>query len=535
MSYSGTSIGIPVGQLGLKTDDAQTSLPPNALIKANNISLYSGRIEKVKGATKYNATPLTSSIVAVADWFPSPTLQRLIACTSDGKIWRDTGSSTFSANTPIATGLASLTTDTHMVTGGAESASRNKKLFILSASNQIKVLSGDASAVTSISTPSPDWAAGNYPTFGIMYQGRFCVMGSAADPHRLYFSTLDNHEDFTSGTPAPPTFSVFPGEGTGIKCAAVYKGILFIFKDPYGVYVLDGRDPDNTNWTLSKYADSFGVASPHTVIEVLGDLIAANSIGSYTSLQASAAFGDFIAGDILANAQIENYIRGLFNPVGIPYSHALYYPEKKLALFTAQSSSTLLRDRMLVVDVSRQQPRISVGTKDNANCLALRKDSQGIQRPMYGTADGYVYFMDKNTYNVGSTPYTGEAQTAYTDMSFASGELAGKNKIFEFLEVNYVPTDNSTFHCDVYVDGALKQTLDFTQLYGAELDSFVLDVDRLAAEPVGARNRKPLKSCTGVRISFRFYNSGSNQAFKVERLVVGFRLSDEKLYSAQVY
>lgn len=532
MPYEGSSTPIPLGQLGLRTDDAMTSLPPNALIKANNISLYSGRIEKSLGTTRYTTDALSGEVVATYDWFPTPDLQRLIACTSDGKVFRDTGDGTFNTQTAIASGLG-FSTDTCIVPAGQEDAGNNKKLFILSESQQIRYIDGDAAVLSTITNPSLDWAAGNYPTFGVPYQGRLIVMGSAADPHRLYCSTVADHADFTTGT--PPSFSIFPGENNGIKCAFAYKGMLFIFKEPLGVYILDGRSPDTGDWSVTRYSDSFGVASPHSVIQILDDLVAANSIGSYTSLQASQAFGDFEAGDILMNAEIENYIRGLFNPAGLPYTQALYYPHKKIALFTAQSASTSVRDRMLVIDVSKQAPRLSIGTKDSANCLALRKDAQGIARPMYGGLDGHVYLMDKPTYNVNSLPYTGEFQTAYTDMSFASPELAGKNKLFEFLEVNYVATDNGTFYCDVYVDGEVRQTLSFTQFRGAELDAFVLDVDRLAAESVGARNRKPLKSCAGVRISFRFYNSTSNSAFKIERLIIGFRLSDEKLYASQIF
>jgi hypothetical protein len=266
----------------------------------------------------------------------------------------------------------------------------------------------------------------------------------------------------------------------------------------------------------------------------LGDLVAGNSNGSLTSLGASEKFGDFDAGDILQNAKVEEYIRDQLNFTGLPYSQSVYYPEKKVALFTGQSSSTLLRDRMIAIDVARDNPRISMITKDQPNCIALRKDSQGISRPMYGDANGFVYLMDQATYNVAGTAFLGEFQTAYTDFGQVDQSLAGKNKIFDFLEVNYVPTGNNNFYVDVYVDGEFRQTLTFTQTLGIGLDSFVLDQDALAGEPVGNRNRKQLKSCTGNKISFRVYNNSSNEAFQVERLIVSFRLSAEQIYSGQV-
>ena len=680
MGYSGFTVPIVLGQVGLITDDPISSLPINALSKANNISFQNGRLSKSLGCTKLNSTALSSDVVALFDWWPTSALQRTIALTDDGKMFRDTGDGTFTTQTAITSGLGALTTDAHFVTAGQEYASRSKKLFTFTNGvNQIKVLTADGTTNVNIALPSADWATGNYPTFGIQYQNRIFVMGGASNKHQLYASTISDHENFvgtnfgnsrwelwsriaatpnvdrtatiqagtattiytttnndgylaygvnpfnkitfvvsqastgapvytyeywngsawtaftpttlpdftTTGTTsliftapsawaagdgtevggsvlyyairalattapgtavqitsmtvintsydsAPPTFSVFPGEGDGILSAYVYRGLLFIFKKPFGIYVLDGRDPSTSNWTLARYSDAFGVAGPHSILQILGDLVAGNSNGSYTSLQASDKFGDFNAGDILQNAKVEEYIRDQFNFTGIPYSQCVYYPEKKIALFTGQSSSTLTRDRILAIDVARDNPRISIITKDQPNCLALRKDSQGISRPMYGDASGFVYLMDQATYNVAGTSYLGEFQTAYTDFGQVDQSLAGKNKIFDFLEVNYVPTGNNNFYIGVYVDGELRQTLTFGQVLGVALDTFILDVSSLAGEAIGNRNRKQLKSCTGNKISFRVYNNSSNEAFQVERLIVSFRLSAEQIYSGQV-
>jgi hypothetical protein len=679
MGYTGSSVPIVLGQVGLITDDPISALPLNALQKANNITFQNGRISKMLGSTKYNADALTGQVVGLKDWWPTSSLQRLIAVTSDGKVWRDTGDTTFSSNTPIKTGLGGTTTDTCLEAAGAETAGRDRKLFIATGSSQIQVLAGDSAVPTSLALPSADWATGNYPNFVFSYQGRLGVINTAANKHQVYLSTLSDHENFVgqnfgnsrfelwrriaatpnvdataaiqagtattlftttnndgfivygvnkfnkftlnisqaqtgapvytyeywngsawvtlplTTTPAytpigstsaefsaptawvvgdgtegggnnayyavrvlattapatavqatslvvsntsydltPPTFSVFPGEGDGLITAYVYRGVLFLFKKPFGVYVIDGTDPNTANWTITRYSDAFGVGSPHSVLQVLGDLIAANSNGSITSLQASQKFGDFEAGDVLQNAKVEEYIRQQIDFTGIPFAHSVYYPEKKLALFSGQSTSTDVRNRLIAIDVARDNSRIYLINKDEPNCLTLRKDNQGISRPAYGTQAGFVFLMDQNTYNVDGAPFLGEFQTAYTDFGQVDSSLAGKNKIFDFLEVNYLPTGNNSFSIDVYVDGDFRQTLNFTQTLGFELDSFILDVDTLAGDPNGNRNRKPLLSCTGNRISFRVYNNNSNEAFQIERLIVGFRISDEQVYAGQV-
>lgn len=681
MGYSGVSIPIVLGEVGLVTDAAPSAVPINALSKANNITFQNGRVSKQLGCSKLNSTALSSDVVGLIDWWPTSALQRTIALTDDGKMFRDTGDGTFTTQTAITTGLGAITTDSKMITAGQEYAGRSRKLFTFTNGvNQIKILTADGTTNTNIALPSADWATGNYPTFGVRYQNRVCVMGGASNKHQLYFSTINDHENFVgttfgdarfevwqriaatpnvditaaiqagtsttiftltnndgiivygvntfnritfvvsqieTGTPvytyeywngsawtampltttpvftaaatvfaqftsipsawvvgdgtegggnnayyairilattaptqavkvtdiivsntsydiAPPTFSVFPGEGDGLLSAYVYRGLLFLFKKPFGVYVLDGRDPSSANWTVSRYSDAFGVSSPHSLLQILGDLVAGNSNGSITSLEASQNFGDFDAGDILQNAKVEEYIRAQFSFVGLPYSQAVYYPEKKIALFTGQSSSTLVRDRILAIDVARQNPRISIITKDSPNCLTLRKDSQGISRPMYGDQSGFVYLMDQATYNVAGTSFLGEFQTAYTDFGQVDHSLSGKNKIFDFLEVDYVPTGNNDFYIGVYVDGSLRQTLTFSQVLGVALDTFVLDVDSLVGEPTGKQNRKQLKSCIGKKISFRVYNNNSNEAFQIERLVISFRLSAEQIYSGQV-
>jgi hypothetical protein len=118
MAYTGEQIPIPLGQLGLRTDDPTTSLPANAAIKANNISLYSGRVEKMLGTTQFNTQTLDGAVVGVFDWWPTPVAQRTIAATSNGSIYRDMGGGDFNSATPIATGLGALTPNVQFVTGG---------------------------------------------------------------------------------------------------------------------------------------------------------------------------------------------------------------------------------------------------------------------------------------------------------------------------------------------------------------------------------------------------------------------------------
>lgn len=199
MAYAGVSVPIVLGGSGLITDAPNSELPLGALSKANNITFQNGRISKQLGNTKLNSTALDSGadIVCLFDYWPTSALQRTMALTDSGKLYRDTGDGTFGSGTAIKTGLGSLTTNSHMLVGGQESASRNKKLFVFcNGAAQVQVISGDSSTPAVIAQPSADWATGNYPQFGIQYQNRMGVFGVASNKHQLYFSTTSDHENF---------------------------------------------------------------------------------------------------------------------------------------------------------------------------------------------------------------------------------------------------------------------------------------------------------------------------------------------------
>lgn len=523
MAYIGQQVSLPLGQLGLVTDDAETLIPANALIEANNVRLDERRIVKAPGSSKFNTSALDAGIVALHDYFPTPSLQRLIAVTSNGKLWRDTGNGTFTAGVPIKTGLGSPTTDTVMVEGGAEAPGNNKKLFIFTGTSQVQVIDGDASVANNITTPTADWASA-FPKFGIVHRDRLWAFGNSNAPHRIYASSASDHEDF--GTPI--TFEVFPGEGDGIVSAFSYKGRLFLFKQPRGVYILDdSQDFTNnfSNTTIRKLDDSFGAASPHSVVQVLDDLLAGSFTNSITSLKAVEAFGDVRSGDVLANAKIEDFVRARFAIAGREAMQAIYYEEKKIAMFTYQGQGFATQNRILEMDVNQAPARFAVNTKDQPTVLTLRRDGDGIKKPIYGNDDGFVFLMEDANRNVDGVAYTGEFETPNMDLSFVNQSLAGQRKLFDFITIVFESTGSFNFSIDIFVDDTQTQTITVAQQGSVGLGTFVLDQDQLDGTTV-QRVRRRLRG-SGDRIRFKFSNSGLNETFKIEQIILGFRLSDE--------
>lgn len=518
MSYQGSVAHIPLGDLGLLTDMPPGAIPRGALIKANNVSFETGLITKAPGSYRYNTTVLPSPIVALHDWWPDVVTQRLIAACANGSIYRDIGDRVFSGATAIATGLGAPTPRSMFVEGGQETASRDKKLFFFSdGAAQLQVLTGDGVTFEEIATPAADWTTPRFPRFGFIHMNRlWAFMGQ-----RAYASATGDHEDFVTGV---LTGNIFPGEGGELIGGCVFKGRAFVFKEGGFVYYLDDQDPDSDNWIWRKLASNFGLASPHGIIEVGNDLIAMNESGSLTSYAAVEQLGEVESGDLLRQLQIEEFVRQNTSLSGLSVAHALYYEAKKQLFFTYRTGWRTTNDLFLHIDNNRERPRPALWPKDQADCLALRKDSMKVQRPIYGSSDGYVYLMDREDRLVGGSAYTGEFKIAHTDFRFLDETIAHRNKLFDYLAVEFLPMGDWDLAVDVYIDGDFSETINFEMdVRDDGMGTFTLGTDALGREETQTIT-KPLHG-SGRRLSLHCRLSGSNQNFALASFDVGFRPS----------
>lgn len=529
MAYKGNQIALPLGSVGLLTDRPHTDMPPGALVIANNVTFDGSRVLKSSGSAKYNANPLDGAVVGVHDWFPNQLRQRLIAVTRNGSIYRDTGDGEFTSNTPIKTDLATPSNQTFFVEGGAELSDRDKKLFIFTGNNQVQVLTGDGTTITEIAKPAADWET-RYPKGGVIHKGRLWAFGNDNAPHRLYASDVDDHEDFTSAELL--TFEVFPGDGTQVTALFVYNEKLFIFKDLQGVYVLDDTDTNVTNWSINKLQSSFGCVSPHAVLQALNDIILKNETGSLTSLAASDKFGDVESADALASLRNEGYMKQYTNRAGNADTHAVYYADKKQALFTYRGNGSFTNNRLLIMDFNEQNARVSWEDKDQMTCLALRLDpSLAVEKPIYGDENGDIYLYDQDLRSVGGNAYTGEIETPWIDFGFADQALTGKHKNFDALELVFESEGTWTVDVKVSIDGQRQQVMTYKQYLGNGLDSFILDstaLDDLLADGDEAQYRRRRLLGSGRRIKLNIKNSGNGERFTLVRAIFNFRVADEK-------
>lgn len=547
MSYTGSKLTIPFGKSGVRTDDPNAELEAGELFRAINVDMYEGLIQKTPGSVRWNAkAQLSSAIIAANDWQPVDGLQRVVVCDASGKMWRFKNAfrkelitpapiaGTVTTATPVLTPIG----QPHFCAGGQQDQSVDRKLFFFSGSNLPQVIDGEALVRHDIKKPAAEWVDGNFPTYGIIFKGKLFTLGTRGAPHRILSSTAADHEDFTTLTGGDPvtTYEVFPGEGERVATMWVFRGKLFAAKFPQGVYVLNDTAATSAGWYFEKVSSSLGAISAHATSEVVDDMLVANQFGTISSMSAAFQLGQVKFADVVANMRVEQSVRQETRPMVGESRWTLFYPDKKLALFTYRSTSGTVTDKVFCLDFAHQKPKAYFLDKDRPLCLFLMKDVNGKQIPCYGGTDGYIYMMDQPVTVVGAydpvthtwsgVGYATEVRVPYMDF----GQPMNKN--FDFLEIELEHTGIWNLSCDVHIDDSYAETLQFkcatvpVLRAAADASCFQLDSSRLLGKQT--RQFRLQLHGRGRNIAFRFYTDSTiGQNFRLTKAVVYARISDE--------
>ncbi|MFQ5915725.1 MAG: hypothetical protein ACE5JS_21340 [Nitrospinota bacterium] len=527
MGYQGLIVELPLGGEGLTGSRSAGSVRPAQLLEADSLTYEDRTLRKEGGASKYNSTAITGTpqVIAGHDWWPTDGAQRMVVVTSDGKILKDSGGGTF--GTTLASGLTVAGTIPVFVEGGKEAAAGNRKLFCFTGKNAVQVLSADGATTAALATPPADWSGANQPLGGAVHEGRLWGFGNLNDPHRTYYSTPTDHEDFTGANSG--SLSIFPGEGERILAGVSFKGYLVLFKFPVGIYLADTSSATLANWRVVRLTGAVGIASPLAWCVVDDDILFLDATANLQLLSAVTEFGDIASRNLSEVAEMGPFIRNTFNLAQLGETRAVYYNAKREAHFAIARTGATKNTGRLVVDFSRLDlPRFRWSSRDTCQSLWLKKDSDKVPRMVSGDDAGFVWNMDQAGRSKDGSGYNGQFQTPHHDLSFLEPALAAKRKNFDFLEIIVDPKGNWNLGVDVYIDGALKQTLAFNMgTTGSTLGSFVLGTDKLAGDQV--LNRKKRLGLSGRRISLVGRNSGAGQDFSVARMILHFRPSDERM------
>jgi hypothetical protein len=523
VSYGGITAPVLVGRGGLCTDLNPGDTPNTHLTLAENVEMFNGLLEKERGSRRWNQSVMSGGLRALLDWFPMESVQRFLAVTSDGKVWKLPDPETQTEITGSALNMSDHVPVT-LVAGGQESPGNSRKAFIFSGINQVQVITADGTTRLDIAHPASDWASGNFPRGGVVHRNRLWAFLD----HRIWGSSPTDQEQFTSGH---VQMAIYPGESEKIVGAFVYRKRLFVFKRPKGVYMLVDDDATDTNWYFTKITDEIGAAGPASFATVRDDMLFANAQGSITSAAAAEKVeSDLNSADILDQLRVRNFFRANSTLEQLDGRQMIYYPDRQVCYVAYRSSSGYRNDRIMKIDVANQRPEITVVTKDQVNCFVLRQLVNGRKVPFYGSEDGYIYEMDRADRDSAGSAYTLKIRTADLNFNYLDPketsiqDMAGKNKIFDFVQFKVQPTGRWDVTVRYWIDGVYTSSFTFKPSKGAVLDDFKLDQDRLGSPSEGTITKKLCGR--GKSIKFELELGGVRQNLKLEEMKVLFRVGN---------
>ena len=432
--------------------------------------------------------------------------QQLITAATDGSIYQEKNEDLDFIT--LQTGLSTSARPGRFIQGGKEAAAINHKLFYLNGVNTIRVLDGNG-AMAAISNPHGDWTGTNQPLNGVVHRNRLVVWGNRNDPHRIYISNPDDHEDFLD--PTSTTQRVGSNVGERLIGGVSFNGVLWLFKNPRGLFYLEDQDISVSNWAVFTKSEALGCTlSPYSVLALDDDVLFMTPDGAFHLLSAVNTLGGVEASDLSEALGIDTWINENVNLKRLDQVTSVWYPAKSVALFgvpgTGEESNSLTL-KFDFAGVAQGQPvKFSYSRRDSADALAVERDSNGVERPILGEA-GLVYRLDQEDRNKDGAAYDAAFQTPHLDFSHVSPELEYKRKVWQALELIMKPVSAGTVTVEVYVDEVLRQTLTF--------------------DATQRRQRKTLHCGDGFTLSLRVTNSTVDEDFRILSKSVFFEVGNE--------
>lgn len=565
--YQGPIAAIQCGVGGLSANLNPSKISLKNVIQAEGAVFRQDHWRKEPGTVLFgtNSQPVTDPadalIVALVDWHPLETIQRIVHLRGDGFLY-------FTIANPGATGdpgAFKSTTNSgpgtrfgFFVQGGSEDGSQSRKLFLFRKNKLPTFVNGDVTNDLVITLPAADWTNAHPPIVGLINNNRLWAAGNTNAPHMLYASKFGDHTDFQTVASLPSDFqtvSIFPGVGERIYALRNYQGFIVVFKFPVGIFLMDARDTDPLNWLTQQITDTIGVAqTPYAALQLENDVLFLGADGQFYLLSAviSAATGqnNMQTANLGMDLEIYQFLLEAYNRNLLDQLQSVYHPFWQTATFTTTGQGSEKNNTRFMFDftaVGRKggEPRFSYSYRDQATSLALRRDPVDfISKPMFGDYFSNIILMEQEVRTawdgaaypwIVQTPHSnlGEFESLTADTLGKFVQFANRNKIFDNLEIEYAPFTDATLTVQVFVDGILRQTMNFLLKEGgkplgfddADTAAFIIG-DSLLAGGVVRSVVKRFNAGSGRRISLAFSNSLAGEDVALTHLFIGFRPGD---------
>ena len=393
----------------------------------------------------------------------------------------------------IHTDKLAPTPNGRFVVGGKENAARPRKLFYLNGVDPIQVITGEQANAHAITKGAADWDTAQNPTKqpinGIVHQDSFVAFGNWNDPHRVYFSTPDDHEDFqTTAAPAEPTinFRIASNVGQRLWGAAQFQGVLFLWKYPQGIFYIDDTPSDRLQWTYRIRSMALGCApSPYAVLATDDDVIFCDSQGHFHLLSAVATLGGTRDSDITRALGLHVWTDQNVDVASLDGMRSVYDGQTKTAWFglrskqappnyTGNNDLVIRWDFSLVAEGGPLRMTTSRVWTPNSLCLKHR-DYVGRQAVLIGEFEN-AWFVEPGAYGrrtnhdwVANADVPQGIATHVTLPELDYGDQVPparpRRKAFRAMELIAQQTNNDQHPvtATISVDGVYRQTLNYPQ------------------------------------------------------------------------
>lgn len=516
-------------------------------------------------------------IVALNDWHPTETVQRIVHLLGDGHLYFTAANPGVSGNPSAFVSTTTSGTGTrfgYFVTGGSDAAApTTRKLFVFRSNFGLTVVKGDVTNDVPIANPATDWvtpSANSFPPIvGVINGPRLFAAGNTNSPHTLYYSKNGNQEDFTTSSGSatdPGTLSIFPGVGERIMGLCNYRGFVVVLKYPRGIFLVDARDPDPLNWLIEQVTDTIGIApSPYCPLQLENDVIFMGSDGQFYLLSAvvgaAAAQNNLAVANLGMNLEIYQFLLEAYQRNLLGSIQSVYQPFWQTATFAITGPGSDQNNTRLVFDFTamgreRGAPRFSYSYRDNCASLALWRDpTDFIQKPIFGDYAGNIVELEQESRTAWNgaaypwriqTPHSNLGELENLDESIGKFvQFSNRNKVWENIEVEYLPFTAATVNLTVFVDGVKRAQGSITNQNGAnngtlpialcdggkplgfaddDQAAFVIGDSLLAGGVVRSVVRRLVGE--GRRISLLFENEIAGEDVAITHIYLGFQVGN---------
>jgi hypothetical protein len=251
--------------------------------------------------------------------------------------------------------------------------------------------SWDQSTAQNLAGTPPNFA------FSATHKDRVWAAGVVANPSTLYYCVGYDPEDWAGA--GSGSIQIDPGDGDRITGLASFKNELWVFKGPYhgSIHRITGSAPTGDDaFARRTFIRGLGAVWHNLIVEYKDDLAFMWSDGTFHSLKATAAFGDF--NEAALSYPINTFLRERVNHSRLRFGWAINNVGLGVVRVVLPIDSAQFPNHCISMDYRFDPPRWSSQGRYGYPSLGNVIDTGGSGQPQFmaGGSDGFVRKLDQS-------------------------------------------------------------------------------------------------------------------------------------------